>query len=319
MRKQMEGMLSEVEAKIDVPESRTSLEKSMDIEKMAREMAELQQENHFLRSYAIRLEKQLQVYQSSYPELDVKIPAAEPLSSDLPPWVASAKFMNPLLVAYQRKIDDLTQRNEAYFTEVKDIKERFEAISKSPGGGEETKAPRIVPLPSRELVLPSAHAEELNEAMQRTGLLRQQVEVLEKQNGTLNDDLAKEREELEDLRIQTAQAEATIKHLMEQKRRHDEALSVYAADKEELDNRLAESLTQIQALDGARQQLKTELKAKAEEVARHIKNETALRERADKLASEAKEDRREREKAVAAMASLEAQLMTEQQSVSQLR
>lgn len=42
-------------------------------------------------------------------QLDVKVPSAEPLESDLPPWVASAKYMNPLLVAYEREIRDLKQ------------------------------------------------------------------------------------------------------------------------------------------------------------------------------------------------------------------
>jgi len=304
--------MSEREAKIKVPKNRLGLHDVKDPNKFASEMAEIQQENDFLRQYAGKLEEQLKVYQTKYPELNAKIPP-HPATTDLPPWVANAKYMNPLLIAYQRKIDNIAEEKDGLYKEVKELRNCYQSVLKLSKNIPQSIRPEIKSL------LPSQKVAELKEAKQRADLLRQQVEVVEKQNKKLTQELSKEREDSELARAQAAQAEATIKHLSESKRKADHAIGLLAAEKDVSNNRIKEAQNQISALDQARQRLKAAVKAKEQEIARHLKSESALAEKAEKLAQELIDSKRERDRAIGTMAQLEAKLLGEEQTISGIR
>lgn len=86
-------------------------------DKYQREIAALKHENDYLRSYASKLETEMRIYQTRLPELSSKykdeiesIEEKSAIIQDLPPWVASSKYMSPLLVAYENRIKELTQQ-----------------------------------------------------------------------------------------------------------------------------------------------------------------------------------------------------------------
>lgn len=87
---------------------------------VARQIALLKEERDFLRKYVTRCEQELKAYQLQYPELvrGAVGGAGGDLLNDLgagaeelPPWVGQAKYMSPLLVAYEARIEELTEKN----------------------------------------------------------------------------------------------------------------------------------------------------------------------------------------------------------------
>ena len=70
-------------------------------EQLLRENVLLQEDNAFLRDYVTRCEAEMRAYQTQLPDF-----AAAPLpdalvDQGLPPWAANAKYMSPLLLAYE--------------------------------------------------------------------------------------------------------------------------------------------------------------------------------------------------------------------------
>ncbi len=330
--REVDGMASEKGAKIAVPRSRPSLGVTEDPEHLAKEMAEVKQENHFLRQYVVRLENEMKVYQSRFPELNVKLPS-EPMDAELPPWVANAQYMNPLLVAYQRRIDDLTQKNEGYFSEMKDLRERFQKLAGEAtamqaalaggaavvGGGGEGKALVAVdagPRAATSSALPSEQYEELRETQQRVVLLRQQVEVLEKQNSSLVEEIKRERTEADAARAAQEQGAATVQRLAEEKRSNTQAIGLLTAEAAEAKGKLTKLQAELVELDAARQRLKSELKSRDATIAGEAKAVAALKRRALELQEKTDEALRERDVQRGRTGELEARGQAQAQTVS---
>lgn len=102
-------------------------------------MALLTEERDFLRKYVSRCEAELKAAQLQYPDLVKGHTAAAAGESDLlnelagtveelPPWIGQAKYMSPLLVAYEARIEELTEKNQ----------EQLVGATKSTGRGAKT-------------------------------------------------------------------------------------------------------------------------------------------------------------------------------------
>jgi hypothetical protein len=69
------------------------------------ELARLRAEAKFLEDQLQRSSKELKVYQLKYPNAAARIGRAEiDAQADMPPWMASAEVMSPLLAAYDGRI-----------------------------------------------------------------------------------------------------------------------------------------------------------------------------------------------------------------------
>lgn len=88
---------------------------------MARQIALLTEERDFLRKYVSRCEHELKAYQLQYPDLvrgrtgqagEAEISEMGGGIDDLPPWIGQAKYMSPLLVAYEARIEELMEKNQ---------------------------------------------------------------------------------------------------------------------------------------------------------------------------------------------------------------
>jgi hypothetical protein len=86
------------------------------------EMSTLREENEHLRMYVSKCEQVIKAYQLENPDLarhlsnnsalsDQDSDNSEENSSDLPPWITNSKFMSPLLIAYEQRIQDLVDKN----------------------------------------------------------------------------------------------------------------------------------------------------------------------------------------------------------------
>lgn len=103
----------------------SSSSSSWDDREVARQIAMLTEERDFLRKYVSRCEHELKAYQLQYPDLVGGHTAGGANSGDilnelsggtgieeLPPWIGQAKYMSPLLVAYEARIEELMEKNQ---------------------------------------------------------------------------------------------------------------------------------------------------------------------------------------------------------------
>lgn len=89
---------------------------------LVRENSMLKEENDFLKGLVARYEAELKIYQLKHPDLATSIaqhPESIQLSSAadvdlLPPWVLESRYMSPLLIAYESRIKELTDKNHEH-------------------------------------------------------------------------------------------------------------------------------------------------------------------------------------------------------------
>jgi hypothetical protein len=78
---------------------------------LVRENAILKEENKSLQEQVRRCQAEMKIYQTKYPGLRMPALTDLDLGDELPPWISQSRFMSPLLVAYEKRIQDLTKRN----------------------------------------------------------------------------------------------------------------------------------------------------------------------------------------------------------------
>ena len=112
---------------------------SWDQTEVARQIALLTEERDFLRKYVSRCEHELKAYQLQYPDLVGGHTAGgqgellNELSGsieELPPWIGQAKYMSPLLVAYEARIEELTEKSAEQLHDFAALKSQYDDLFK---------------------------------------------------------------------------------------------------------------------------------------------------------------------------------------------
>ena len=80
---------------------------------LLKKVSDLTDENKALKDQLNRCQKEMKLYQDKYPEFQSSNIMADnlELDDDLPPWISQSRLISPLLVAYENRIQNLTQRN----------------------------------------------------------------------------------------------------------------------------------------------------------------------------------------------------------------
>jgi len=185
---------------------------------VAKQMALLTEERDFLRKYVSRCESELRAYQLAYPELARSGDAA---SSDvgaelgggveeLPPWISQAKYMSPLLVAYEARIDELTTQNQQHLAEVAHLKQEYDKMAERNRKAETELENNIKQLLShmdaqkgRNLDGKSAaelDEDEVSELQEQVQLYKEQIDILNSQKVELENEVARAHQACADAR-----------------------------------------------------------------------------------------------------------------------
>ncbi|ETO13681.1 putative surface protein [Reticulomyxa filosa] len=126
--------------------------------KYGQQIQALKEQNEYLRSYGIKyliypfkkkkrknkIESELGIFQARYPEVLSDIQQrVQPSNNnepntymngmetihEMPPWIASSKYMSPLLVAYDNRIDELKQQIQQFQNDTLELRKDCEALA----------------------------------------------------------------------------------------------------------------------------------------------------------------------------------------------
>ncbi|CEP01468.1 hypothetical protein PBRA_002074 [Plasmodiophora brassicae] len=182
---------SDLGAPRDVPPSNVPLD---DPGGVRRHVHQLESQKEFLRTYAARLEAELRAYQTRFPDLTV---AVDNDSDDLPPWIANAEYLSPLLLAYDAQIaqaDALAADLKRELLAVKDDAKKMAKRNEELENELEHHIGKLLRRFDADSNWSGADGEEVGELNQRCALLGDENQMLRAQE-------AETRRELDDARV----------------------------------------------------------------------------------------------------------------------
>jgi len=257
----------------------------------------LKDENTFQRSLANRLQTELKEYQIRFPSLSADLdqqskphdtltnatqggPTASGLGHDaaeMPPWLSSSTYLSPLLIAYDSRIKELTQRIEQFQSKSLEITAESEALMDRNKALENELESKMVSL-HQKLRIRSKNAVTSNSSAMdgcdmdsaEAAEYQQRLSILGQQNKLLRESESRWEQEKQNYLLLVAENKKTVDVLQSE-------LETIKRDKVELE----EMLSNLEFEKGEMQRLVADLKQnviaklndKADTLQKRLKNE----------------------------------------------